>query len=200
MLMTVGVLATSCGGKSAAPGVANLTNAGTTTATTTTSARRNGSIPRNAGFAGGNVAMQLSPQDGAKYSACMRKNGVPNFPDPNAQGVIALGPSSGVDPGSPKFQSATQTCRKLLPNGGRPSPAQIAKAQQAALEFSKCMRAHGLPNFPDPTFTTGGGIGIKIQANGGLNPNDPTFKKAQEACRGRLPFPKGAPSTSAGPK
>jgi hypothetical protein len=200
MLVIVAFLAAGCGGKSAAPSVANLTNAGTTTTTTTPSARSNGSIPRNAGFGGGNVAIQMSPQNGAKYSACMRKNGVPNFPDPNAQGEIAIGPSSGVDPGSPKFQSATQTCRKLLPNGGKPSPAQIAKAQQAALNFSKCMRAHGLPDFPDPTFSTGGGIGIKIQATGGLNPNDPAFQKAQQACRGRLPFPKGAPSTSVGPK
>jgi hypothetical protein len=89
-----------------------------------------------------------------------------------------------------------------LPNGGQPSPAQIAKAQQAALNFSKCMRAHGVTNFPDPTFSTGGGIGIKIQegSRSGLNPNDPTFQTAQQACQGQLGFPKGPLSTPAGAK
>jgi hypothetical protein len=199
MLVTVAVLAASCGGKSAAPGVASLTNAGTTT--TTASAGGGGPFSHIPAGTVGHVAMALalSPQDGAKFAACMRKNGVPNFPDPNGQGEILIGPSSGIDPGSPKFQSAQGTCRKLLRNGGRPTPAQIAKAQQAALEFSKCMRTHGVPDFPDPTFSTGGGIRMKLQVSGALNPSNPTFQAAQKACRGTL-GPKGLLSTSAGPK
>lgn len=53
-----------------------------------------------------------------------------------------------------------------------------------ALEFSRCMRSHGLPDFPDPR-THGGGIGIHIRANGksDLNPNSPQFQAAQKACQ-----------------
>ncbi len=197
VLVAMALLVSACGGKSGAPGVANLANSVAST-TTTRSGGSSGRalIPSNAGVGGGNVGMQLSVQNGAKFSACMRRNGVPNFPDPNGQGELSIGPSSGINPRSPKFQSAQLTCGKLLPNGGKPSPGQIAKAQQAALNFSKCMRSHGLPDFPDPTFSTGGGIAMKIQAKGGLNPNDPAFKAAQQACGGRSPLAKGPPSLS----
>ncbi len=89
-----------------------------------------------------------SVQQMTKFAACMRKNGEPSFPDPNAQGQITV----NIDPGSAQFQKAQQACRKLLPNGGAPSPAQQAKARRASLAFSACMRSHGEPNFPDPQF------------------------------------------------
>jgi hypothetical protein len=43
---------------------------------------------------------------------CMRKHGVPNFPDPNSQGTILL--PRNVDPNSPQFQAATQACRNSM--------------------------------------------------------------------------------------
>ncbi len=128
-------------------------------------------------------------QNGARFAACIRAHGVANFPDPNSQGAIQIGPSSGIDPNSPRFQTAQQACQKLLPNGGQPTPAQLARAQQHALAFSGCMRKHGLPDFPDPTFS-GGGVGLKIHAGGAgndLNPNSTTFQAAQKACQGKLP-------------
>ncbi|HEY2541679.1 MAG TPA: hypothetical protein VGH92_01380 [Gaiellaceae bacterium] len=130
-----------------------------------------------------------SAADGAKFAACVRKNGVPNFPDPNGQGVIQFGSSLGIDPGSPKVRTAITTCRKLLPNGGQPTPQQLAKMKQQALAFSACMRTHGVKDFPDPNFS-GGGAHIAIQAGTGssdLNPNSPTFQKAQQACQSLLP-------------
>jgi hypothetical protein len=197
VLVAVALLTSACGGKSAAPSIASLTTTGTTATTTTTPS---GSlVPSTAGVHGGNAVLNVGSKNGAQFAACMRKYGVPNFPDPSSTGAISIGPSSGVDPGSPKFQSAQAKCRKLLPNGGQPTPAQIAKAQAAALSFSKCMRSHGVPNFPDPTFSSSGGIGIKIQAGSksGLDPNNPTFKTAQQACQGQFPFgPKGEASTS----
>jgi hypothetical protein len=46
------------------------------------------------------------------FAACMRKNGVPNFPDPQfmSGGRIAEKITSGVDPNSPTFQAAQQKC------------------------------------------------------------------------------------------
>jgi hypothetical protein len=191
------LLVSACGGKPAIHSIASLTTSG---ATTTTPAPSNDS-PSSGGSGGpGHVALRM--QNGTKFAACMRKNGVPNFPDPTSSGTVSIGPSSGIDPSSPKFQAAQQTCRKLLPNGGQPTPAQIAKMQAGALAFSKCMRAHGVTNFPDPTFSAGGGIGIHIQAGSksGLDPNNPTFQKAQQACQGKLPFGKGGGTTQSGGK
>ena len=200
VLTAVALLTSACGGKAAAPRIASLTTTGTTTTTAATGS--GGPSSDSPGASGPQAELQMNVQNGAKFAACMRKNGVPNFPDPNSSGAISIGPSSGIDPGSPKFRAAQQTCGKLLPNGGQPTPAQIAKMQQAALSFSKCMRAHGVRNFPDPTFSANGGIGIKIRAGSksGLNPDNPTFRTAQQACRGRLPFAKVGGTTSSGAK
>ena len=43
---------------------------------------------------------------------CMRKHGVPNFPDPNSHGTIVL--PGNVDPNSAQFQAATQACRTYM--------------------------------------------------------------------------------------
>jgi len=53
-------------------------------------------------------------------SACMRRNGVPNFPDPQSGPggqVIRISPNSGIDPSSPQFQRAQQTCQKQTHGG-----------------------------------------------------------------------------------
>jgi hypothetical protein len=49
------------------------------------------------------------------FAKCMQANGVPDFPDPDGQ-AGQLGPGSGVDPGSPQFQSALNgPCLSLAP-------------------------------------------------------------------------------------
>jgi hypothetical protein len=54
-----------------------------------------------------------------KFVNCMRSNGVPNFPDPQQNGGIMMtGGPNQIDPNSPAFQKAMQTCRNLLPGGG----------------------------------------------------------------------------------
>jgi hypothetical protein len=122
-----------------------------------------------------------------QFAACMRSHGVTNFPDPNAQGVISINSSSGLDPSSPQFQQAQQACAKDLPNGGTPSPAQQAQMRQQALAFSACMRSHGLPNFPDPQFGNGGRVTLRINVRSGIDPRSSQFQEAQKACQSKLP-------------
>ncbi len=124
------------------------------------------------------------------FARCMRSHGVANFPDPTG-GRLSLQvqktPNStsvnGVEVNGPVFQSAMQACRSYLPNGGHPSAAQTAKAKSQALAMSRCMRSHGVPNFPDPQFQSGPGGGVGIRLGGaGINPNSPAFQAAQKAC------------------
>ncbi|MHB1571966.1 MAG: hypothetical protein ACYC0H_22545 [Solirubrobacteraceae bacterium] len=70
-----------------------------------------------------------------KYAACMRSNGVPDFPDPNAQGQIQINAAgaSGLDPSSPQFQKAQTAC-KSLDNGF---------AQQASVAVSHAPNGPG---------------------------------------------------------
>ena len=87
-----------------------------------------------------------------EFASCMRSHGVSNFPDPTGG---HLAPVNGVEANGPAFQSAIQACRSHMPNAGTPSSAQTAKAKSQALAMSRCMRSHGVPNFPDPRFRPG---------------------------------------------
>ena len=131
---------------------------------------------------------------GLAFAQCMRSHGVANFPDPgsNANGGLQIQDSqragsgqtlsvNGVRVNSPAFQSAMQACRSKLPNGGHPTAIQSAKAHQTALAFSRCMRAHGITNFPDPQFH-GAGVTMQLSQSSGINPQSPAFQAAQNAC------------------
>ncbi len=153
---------------------------------------------------GGSTAAQNNPADAAKalaFATCMRSHGVSNFPDPTGGELklqVQKTPNStsvnGVEVNGPAFQSALQACRSYLPNGGHPSAAQTAKARTQALAMSRCMRSHGVPNFPDPQFQTGPGGAIGVRIGGpGINPSSPAFQAAQKAC-GKI-FG-GAPATA----
>lgn len=51
-----------------------------------------------------------------KFSQCVRKHGLTNFPDPGGdRGRIPDPASVGIDQGSPQFQAANQACRKYRP-------------------------------------------------------------------------------------
>src|SRR5262245_27861775 len=174
------LLAAGCGGGGPSPGVASgapSTNPAPTTATTQSRPRpagkASGDAPAGTGF---QMAMDVgNAKLGAQFSSCMRKHGVQNFPDPNSQGAIQLSSGMGINPNSPTFRSARSACQKLLPNGGQPTPQQQAQRQQQMLAFSKCMRAHGIEDFPDPS-----NDGIRIHAGQGsaLNPQNPRFQAA----------------------
>jgi hypothetical protein len=192
------LFAAGCGGGGGSPGIANVAGVTTTTTSTTSTSTTAESGPSSAGKASGGpsvgprgqfqIAMNVGTQDGAKFSACMRKQGITNFPDPDGQGVIKMHSGMGIDPGSPAFRSARTVCDKLLPNGGQPTPAQIAQQQQKLLTFSACMRAHGLKDFPDPS---NGGLRIQSSPGSDLQPSNPTFRKAQQACQRLVPFKGG---------
>jgi len=62
-------------------------------------------------------------------------------------------------------------------SGHTPSASSHA---DSFLAFSKCMRSHGVPNFPDPS----GGGGIHIS---NLDTSSPAFQAAQATCNKRLP-------------
>jgi hypothetical protein len=188
------LLAAGCGGGGASPGVASIASSTDTVSTTTTTTTQGGSgsgDKLNAAPAGGTGQFSIAINTGnaalgAKFSSCMRKHGVTNFPDPNGQGVIQFGSGLGIDPNSPTFRTARSACQSLLPNGGQPTAQQRAAAQQHLLAFSNCMRAHGIKDFPDPS---SGGLKIRLgQAGSDLDPNNPHFQSAQQACQGNLPF------------
>lgn len=112
-----------------------------------------------------------------KFANCVRAHGVPNFPDP---GSPVGGPNSSINEQAPAFVSAERTCDKLTDNP-QPKGSPLPEAQRiAALKQAQCFRTHGVPNFPDPTFPSTGGL--FIPAGSGVNPQSPAFKQASAAC------------------
>jgi hypothetical protein len=125
-----------------------------------------------------------------KWAGCMRQHGV-QMADPTIgdQGAISIS-ASGVSQST--FQAASTACQSLhqaaqAANGGgqasqKPDPAKL-------VNFAKCMRAHGVADFPDPS--SSGGIQISGGSGSDLSPDNPTFKKAQQVCQPILGSAKG---------
>jgi hypothetical protein len=55
-----------------------------------------------------------------------------------------------------------------------------------AVQFSECMRTHGVPGFPDPE-RVGNGIALRIPGTSGVKLDSPAIKSAQAACKRFLP-------------
>lgn len=123
-------------------------------------------------------------------SRCMRTHGLANFPDPTMgpggegfNGVIRS-PDGGLTVDNipfsgPALQTAEKACKQYLQPSG-PPPKVTASQKRAALAQAECMRTHGVPSFPDPTFPSGGGR--QINFGPGVNPQSPSFKHAAAAC------------------
>jgi hypothetical protein len=115
----------------------------------------------------------------------MRSHGVPNFPDPNSSGQLDL---SGVNPQSPAYQTAANDC-KSFGVGATPKPiTQTPQIQAAVLKMAKCMRSHGVPNFPDGPITRSSGI----------NESSPAFQRAFQKCSKYLTGSSQVPVTGGG--
>jgi hypothetical protein len=128
-----------------------------------------------------------------EFATCMRSHGVSNFPDPGPGGGIQIGPNSGVNPRSPAFQAAQKACARYAPIKGGPTTMSASERRQA-LAFAECVRAHGVPNFPDPSLTTPSGAHFAIALRGmvfaftsAFDPRSPAFRHAASACGVPLP-------------
>ncbi|GIG68558.1 hypothetical protein [Phytomonospora endophytica] len=113
------------------------------------------------------------------YTRCMRDNGVPmEDPQLNADGEGSLSLPEGVDRAT--LDAAEETCRKLMPNGGEP-PELDAEVLERLRAYAKCMREHGVDDFPDPE--PKGGIQYEAPPPG----TDADFTAAEDACEDLMP-------------
>ena len=96
--------------------------------------------------AGSRADKGLSAQEKAvKFAECLRANGVPHFPDPDAKGDTNF----GVDVSRDVWLKAVDACKALKPPGAL-SSKRTPKQQSATLRFAQCVRDHGVKDFPDP--------------------------------------------------
>lgn len=167
LVVAAGALLAACSAGPNGPQVASV--GGTTTTTTASSA--------------GGDASQAAKQALA-FSACMRSHGVKNFPDPQISGNgISMKVGKDLNPNSPTFQSAQKACQKYQPVPTA-APGKGADPTKVAA-WAACMRAHGLPHFPDPTIDNGA---LKLNLTGtGIDPQSGAFQNAMTACKSKDP-------------
>ena len=108
------------------------------------------------------------------YSHCMRSHGVPDFPDPGSSGIPKVSPQQlGV--ASSRWQAAQSTCARLL----RPTQDQARQIVTGMLNFARCMRSHGVPDWPDPTTGSNGQPEFDIP---GIDPDSPRISNTASEC------------------
>jgi hypothetical protein len=87
---------------------------------------------------------------------------------------------SPAGPGVAQLPSTASTAA----SGTAPASSAPAKGAATPLAYSQCMRAHGVPDFPDP-------VGDRLELRGSpgsdLSPDSPQFKTAQKACKALEP-------------
>jgi len=109
------------------------------------------------------------------FAECMIAHGINNFPEPNSKGQLSISKGGLPDLNSPQFAAAEAACASLRAAGTALSPAQQAQHQAALVKYANCMRAHGVPAFPDPG--TSGTFDL-----GGINADSPQVEAADKAC------------------
>jgi hypothetical protein len=126
------------------------------------------------------ITQQQEVSSYVAYAACLNKHGVQVEAARTGGLVWEAGPGIPT-PGSPPDLAAERDCKALVPKGGLdhiPTAAQQAQNLVLLLRLAKCIRAHGVPNFPDPTSQ-----GIRISPSSGIDLNSPAFLAAQKSCQ-----------------
>lgn len=123
------------------------------------------------------------------FAQCMRTHGVAKYPDPGSGPVD----SSQLGVSDSQYESAKAACQSEAPASGQQHPGLTSAQQQHVLSqllsFSRCMRSHGLPNFPDPNSATTIFVqnGQLFNMPSNINVNSSQFTNAADACKALMP-------------
>jgi hypothetical protein len=127
--ISVGALAAGCGGANPSTGTSGSVNTGTVSS---------------------DLSASSTHTQALAYARCVRAHGVPLWPAPDSSGQFD---KSMLTPGklgvsSVEAATAQRACRGLQPTYS--ASQRSSQVVTGALRFSRCMRAHGSTNFPDP--------------------------------------------------
>ena len=122
--------------------------------------------------AGGGAGVNTAQDSKPLYISCLASHGVPI----SGRGVT-------LSRNSPRLLRAEHACRSLQPPS---SGTQTITAQDQVdyLRAAQCMRAHGVPGFPDPVFADGG-VHFPVPRN--VDTHSPQVLRAVATCRRLIP-------------
>jgi hypothetical protein len=120
------------------------------------------------------------------FAQCMRSHGLPDFPDPNANGHgFGNQQDANHEQSNPHFGTAYSACQHLLPSAPS-SHGKVIPSQTQLVRFARCMRSHGVPDYPDPNSSVS--LGAEL-AQLGINVNSPQFQATLRTCDRLVPPP-----------
>jgi hypothetical protein len=158
-LVTLGLSVAACSAGSSGPGVASAGSSAT------------------AGQSSSHVSGKPSA---LAFAQCMQSHGIKNFPEPNSSGGMSVTQGESLpDFTSPQYRAAAMACKSLSPAGVAPNSAQQALQLKNDIAYAKCMRSHGVTNFPDPDPNTGNSFALN-----GIDVNSSQVQAADKACGG----------------
>ncbi|WP_328382254.1 hypothetical protein OHS81_03315 [Streptomyces sp. NBC_00400] len=173
-------LTTACGGAgSSDEGVASVSDAPTT-----------GRSKDGDGASQGKSAFYDAQM---KYVQCMRKNVEKDFPDPKLSGYLdwtKIDELAGK-PGNEALSKGGKdgVCTGEMNNAAKLEPRRdTQKEYESMLAHAKCMRAHGVPKFTNPTLQDGNVLpgGDANPTSPGISSDSPAYKQARQACKDKL--------------
>jgi hypothetical protein len=125
-----------------------------------------------------------------EWAACMRRHGDPNQTDPtidNHYGINITIPLSAPQALSGEVHGGTAPCNQYLAAASNalkaehPAPPPPS-TDAAGVKYAACMRANGVPNYPDP------GTGNETNLRG-IDMNSPFFIRANKLCGKKIGAP-----------
>jgi hypothetical protein len=121
-----------------------------------------------------------------KYAECIRNHGVAGFPDPQVSSspgrvsIAIMAPASLA--ASRQFKSAQRACRGILPVPGNTGRSNQLASKPEFLAFARCLRVHGVSDFPDPN--PQGQITQGMLRAAGIDLHSQVFLRAAMNCVG----------------
>jgi hypothetical protein len=102
--------------------------------------------------------------------------------------LVAIGAACSSTPKSPGVPGARSPSAT---NAASATGPQSSGALAEMMSYSRCMRSHGILDFPDPTPNPGGPGGSFGWSGAGVNddldPSNPRYQAANKACQPLLP-------------
>jgi hypothetical protein len=150
--------------------------------------------PTTTSTSAGTTTVAAGSRAGAlAFARCMRSHGMPNWPDPTGNGGFDKSELRALGVSPSRIRAIEESsCNYDFQNG---SQAQtITPTEQADyLRAAACMRTHGFPGFPDPSFPNGM---VRVNIPPTIDQDSSRFRNAATICT-RL-IPAGLPYSRSG--
>ncbi|MFF3768204.1 hypothetical protein ACFYYR_29555 [Streptomyces sp. NPDC001922] len=131
-----------------------------------------------------------------KYTQCMRKEGMTEWPDPKLSGyadwprIEKIQEDASKQDGQKKYQAAAKDCADPMRKAMELEPkVDKQKVYESMLAHAQCMRSHGVSKFANPKMNSAG----NVEGGGDPNPvspeidqDSPSYQRARTACESKL--------------